>query len=420
MLLRASLLLTCAGCSFQIAGLTPGDGRAGAGDLPVDDLLTADLAGADLAGDLAIGDGVASPDLADGRVIATVSFSQSVSSTGMTPFSVIVAELTGDAHLDVATISPVRNEVDVLPGVGDGTLSAVTMVATGNTPRGLTAADMNNDGHLDLLTSNAGSNDVSVIVSMGNGQFAAQRAFPVGAVNYGRVVAGRFDGDNKLDVAVTNNGVGSISVLLGNGDGTLKPQHTFGTSLGPEGIAVGDWNGDSKLDLVTANNNIATGTDATLLIGDGGGNFAVGVSVKVDTAPYWPVALDANHDGKLDLAVASNSSPGQVAILLGDGKGGFQPAVSYQVGVGAREMAAADFNLDGNEDLATADYGAQTVSVLLGKADGTFDPAMTIAMPGASNPRGIAAGDLNGDGLPDLAVCLEATNQVVVLLNTSQ
>ena len=63
---------------------------------------------------------------------------------------------------------------------------------------------------------------------------------------------------------------------------------------------------------------------------------------------------------------------------------------------------AGDFNGDGRLDLAVANYGDNTVSVLLGKGDGTFQPQVTYAV--GSNPGAIVAGDFNGDGRTDLVV----------------
>ena len=53
----------------------------------------------------------------------------------------------------------------------------------------------------------------------------------------------------------------------------------------------------------------------------------------------------------------------------------FTPGLSYSVGVEPQAVVAADFNNDGHLDLATANAGGNTVSVLLGNADGTFQSA---------------------------------------------
>jgi hypothetical protein len=80
----------------------------------------------------------------------------------------------------------------------------------------------------------------------------------------------------------------------------------------------------------------------------------------------------------------------------------FVPAVSYPVGDSPNAMVTADFNSDGQLDLATANFSSNSVNVLLGNVDGTFQPALTFPT-GAGGPRSLAVGDLDGDGKLDLA-----------------
>jgi hypothetical protein len=96
-------------------------------------------------------------------------------------------------------------------------------------------------------------------------------------------------------------------------------------------------------------------------------------------------AGDLNGDGHLDLAVANFSSPGSVNIFLGNGHGQFITGKSFATGSFSFSCRLADFNGDGHLDLAVADYGSGNVSVLLGKGDGTFKPAVNYAA--GNSPR---------------------------------
>jgi hypothetical protein len=52
----------------------------------------------------------------------------------------------------------------------------------------------------------------------------------------------------------------------------------------------------------------------------------------------------------------------------------FAAAVSHPVGAGPSSVAVEDFNDDGRQDLAVANFGDNSVSVVLGKGDGTLHP----------------------------------------------
>src|SRR5262252_5925154 len=116
------------------------------------------------------------------------------------------------------------------------------------------------------------------------------------------------------------------------------------------------------------------------------------------------------------LAVA-NAHSGAVSVLLGNGDRTFQPAVNFAIGVGIGapfSVAVGDFNGDGIQDLAVANETRRSVSVLLGRGNGTFQAE---AIFGArSVPYAVAVGDFNGDGMPDLAVVNEGDFTVSVLI----
>jgi len=137
------------------------------------------------------------------------------------------------------------------------------------------------------------------------------------------------------------------------------------------------------------------------------------VSYAVDLSSFAMATGDFNGDGKVDLAVAS-ASLNTVDILLGNGNGTFQTSTSYAVGATPRGIAVGDFNGDGKLDLAVADTDANTVSILLGNGNGTFQTKVDYAV--GAEPLAIAAGDLNGDGKTDLVVADYGGKTVSVLL----
>jgi hypothetical protein len=69
----------------------------------------------------------------------------------------------------------------------------------------------------------------------------------------------------------------------------------------------------------------------------------------------------------------------------------FSPAVNYPVGANPQAVVTGDFNGDGRPDLAVANFSSNTVSILLGNAQGTFQAAQNFAT--GAVPRSLAVGD---------------------------
>jgi hypothetical protein len=115
--------------------------------------------------------------------------------------------------------------------------------------------------------------------------------------------------------------------------------------------------------------------------------------------------------------VVVNYVTNSVSVLLGNGDGTFQSPVDYNVGSFPRFVVVSDFNLDGNLDLAVSNSEDTTVSILLGNGDGTFQLARNFeAGHGADR---LAVGDFNQDGYPDLVVTHGYTDYFSVLLNAA-
>jgi hypothetical protein len=94
---------------------------------------------------------------------------------------------------------------------------------------------------------------------------------------------------------------------------------------------------------------------------------------------------------------------------------------AFDAGSNPEGVAVGDFNGDGIPDLAVADVGTSpgytdgSVSVLLGNGDGSFQAPVCYAA--GTYSLAVAVGDFNGDGWPDLAVANTLSNDVSILLN---
>ena len=144
-------------------------------------------------------------------------------------------------------------------------------------------------------------------------------------------------------------------------------------------------------------------------------NFTASETLAVGQDDDTVVVGDFNGDGVPDLAVSNSYQTDTVSVMLGNGDGTFQPQVSYPTGNGPFGLTIGDFNGDEKPDLVTANFDDNTVSVLLGNGNGIFQPQATYAIP-AGGAYAVAVGDFNGDGKLDLVVTSQTGNTVSVLL----
>ena len=231
----------------------------------------------------------------------------------------------------------------VFLGTGGGAYSLGSERLLGGRGEAMTLIDLDLDGISDVVIA-LSSGNVMVLIGGGNGSFALSGSYPVGGPAF-LLAVDDINGDGFPDVVV--GGQSSVAILRGNGDGTLRPPSLQLVQDVPVSLALGDFDADSASDL-------AIGFDSYLEIymNDGSGSFGVGVSYPMPGGPVYVASDDLERDGDDDLVAAHD---GSLTTLLSDGSGGVQ----------------------------------------------------FFTVPGRGNPQGISLGELNGDGLPDVAVADE-------------
>lgn len=138
-------------------------------------------------------------------------------------------------------------------------------------------------------------------------------------------------------------------------------------------------------------------------------------TVATGKDPVAVAGADFNADGNFDLAVV-NHGDNTVSILLGNGDGTFQPQKTFATGSQPSAICAADFNNDGRTDLAVTNQAANTVSIFLGNGDGTF--TNNGALTTGNTPVAIAAGQFNLNNNTNIAIAVvnQADNTLYVYL----
>lgn len=362
--------------------------------------------------------------------------SSSTSPVGRSPLPIAVADFNGDGRLDIVvaegdhfdfTFNPVYNSISVLLGNGDGTFQAPLSVPSRQScqfPRSMVVGDFNEDGRLDVVLgcSNTG------VVALGRGDGTFQTPTAVSGAE--AVAVGDFNQDGHLDLAFTGvSSGGQLTILFGNGDGTFRPAATYpvGTAVAsPNAIAVHDFNGDGALDILVANSQDRdpSKSDLALLLGNksasgkADGTFQPAVHAAITSQALSPLSLalgDFNGDGLADLAIG-NFGWNSVDILLGRKDGSFQLTSSSFVHspVG---IALADFNGDGHLDVAVTDELDNRLIIYLGNGNGALRFGANLLV--GTYPAGVVAAPLlAGARTPDLALTNFGDDSITVLLHT--
>jgi hypothetical protein len=324
-------------------------------------------------------------------------------------FAIASGDFNNDGFADVVVIDD--NGFTVSLGKGDGTFQKPVFYKNALS-YSLAVGDFNGDGNLDIVVANLSPSTVQVYLGRGDGTFRAPISSNTTEGSY-FVAVGDFNNDKKADLAIIDPPY--ISVLLGNGNGTFQAPSDNDSFSGAQWLAVGDFNNDHNLDVIVSG-TFGSSYNIGVLLGNGNGTLQDSVNTPVDYVPATVAVGDLKGDGNLD-AVLGYDLDG-IAVFLGNGDGTFQPAVNYDTtGIGNGEVMVTDMNLDGKMDVVvpSASRGAEGVDLFWGNGDGTLQLAQFLSAGADTGLPSIS--DLNGDGLPDLALANEEAG-MIAMLNT--
>ncbi len=213
--------------------------------------------------------------------------------------------------------------------------------------------------------------------------------------------------------------------------GSFATKVDFSTGSGTQanqGIAVADFDGDGKTDIATASSqnslvSVFRNQAVTGVINNS--SLSSPLTYIVGQGPVFLITGDVDGDGKKDL-ITGNYTGSNISILRNTGSVGsinFASAINYTVGSNCVEVIFEDFDGDGIKDIANCNFGVNYVSVhrnisTLGNVSLATRQNFSASNGVANSTREISTSDIDGDGKKDMIV-LYYNGYVGIFRNTS-
>jgi hypothetical protein len=361
------------------------------------------------------GEGAGSTTLSFLRGRGDGSFDPSIEiSTGQNPASVVLADVSGDGIDDLVATASFDAAVWVHRGTGGGAFGTTTQVGVGDNPGTCVVSDLNGDAFPDIAVSNYYPPAISLLFGLGGGVFgpAATLATP----GYTTAVeAIDLDRNGIMDLVATNTGAelardSILTVFEGLGGGSFAPPSPELAGLAPNVLAFGAFDSDTFPDVA-----VGCIGDSTLriLVNDGSGDLARVATYRLGDKPHGIAVGDLDGDTTDDLVVVLDWNG--YRVFNGHGNGLFTPGHSGLAGFATTCVALGDVDGDGLLDLAAGNLLSSSfpatgaVSIARGNGDGTFGPGREYPSTTLSL-SGVALADLDGDDFAD-AVAVDRFGQ---------
>lgn len=303
------------------------------------------------------------------------------------------------------------------PPASDRTFDRVLLLeAQGETSAGVSIGDVDRDGDPDLVLAKGRHWPLNNLVlrNDGRGHFVSEPVADSPDRTYTAALAD-LDGDGDLDLVVSNDRPDRKLVYLNDGRGYFRVASTFGDAdWSTRYVTVADLNGDSRPDLIVANRGGAKppGKPSYVCVNDGKGAFPSCTPLATSSATII-VATDLDGDGFVDLFVPHRDG-GQSLIFWNDGHGVFTapPTAVGPASSSARAAAAADLDGDGVKELVVGDEKAG-LFLYRGVGSRRYDAPIALG-DSTMSPYSIAIGDMNRDGALDIVVGNDQSRGVVL------
>ena len=305
-----------------------------------------------------------------------------------------------------------------VPRTGPAFVGASTGLPTSGLWRNsLAFLDMDRDGHMDIVAppprKGTGKRSMPLVwYGDGKGKWAESPvAMPDGRFyGYGSIAVSDFTGDGIKDIFLAAHST-NLKAFKGIGSGIYEASFKgLPSDFLSRAVVAADFNNDGISDVAAlseapfSNKKYKPDGARVCFFKDDGWN-CVGVGNENDVQGLFGdklVAGDVNHDGNMDIAVASLAMTKTLIVWLGDGKGGFKP---FNKGL-PQEMfyfcvSLGDLNQDGRDDLVAGISGKGRgcfvgLRAFLSQDEGFTD--ISDGLPGSEGFQAVRICDVDKDG----------------------
>ena len=281
-------------------------------------------------------------------------------------YSTVLADLDGNGSLDLVVSNDRPDGKVVYFNDGHGRFTqGGAWGAPEWTTRNATVADLNGDGAVDIIAANRGGRS-GFCLNDGHGRFDAAPCTLIPAESATSIVATDINRDGAIDLVVPHRDGGQSHIYLNDGKAGFSQTQAFGPPVSnARTAAAGDLNGDDWTDIVVGDEQAG----ARVYLNDGAGHLVAGVTLGDVSLPTGAVQIaDLNRDGRADVVIGYYNPGPTPAVFFGAGDGAAYTRVAFGDGKGAvYGIAIGDVNADGYPDIATARSGAPNVLYFSGK-----------------------------------------------------